>query len=79
MAGGAASLSCPPCRNAIAEAMVWCIEHADCGEEIVECLAEALAIPEVTSEESECLPRHFADISSPTHLSTCFRPQQLKR
>jgi len=36
-----------PDRNAVAEAMVWCIEHADSGEEIVECLAESLSILEV--------------------------------
>ena len=35
-------------RNAIAEAMVWCIEHADSGEEIVDCLAESLSILEVS-------------------------------
>jgi len=36
-----------PSRNAIAEAMIWCIEHADSGEEVVDCLAESLAIAEV--------------------------------
>jgi len=35
-----------PDRNAVAEAMVWCIEHADSGEEIVECLTESLSILE---------------------------------
>ena len=35
-----------PDRNPTAEAMVWCIEHADAGEEIVECIAESLSIPE---------------------------------
>ena len=35
-------------RNAIAEAMVWCIEHADSGEEIVDCLAESMSILEVS-------------------------------
>ncbi len=33
-----------PDRNPLAEAMVWCIEHAEAGEEIVECLAESLSI-----------------------------------
>lgn len=33
-----------PDRNPLAEAMVWCIEHAEAGEEIVECLAESLGI-----------------------------------
>ena len=38
----------PPCfRNAIAEAMVWCIETAECADEIVQCLAESLSILEV--------------------------------
>ena len=36
-------------RNTIAEAMVWCIEHAESGEEIIECLAESLSILEVSS------------------------------
>jgi len=27
--------------------MIWCIEHADSGEEVVDCLAESLAIAEV--------------------------------
>jgi len=38
-----------PDRNTIAEAMVWCIEHAESGEEIIECLAESLSILEVSS------------------------------
>ena len=28
---------------------IWCIEHADSGEEVVDCLAESLAIAEVCS------------------------------
>ncbi len=35
-----------PDRNPVAEAMVWCIEHADAGEEIVECISESLSIAE---------------------------------
>ncbi len=35
-----------PDRNPVAEAMVWCIEHADAWEEIVECISEALSIQE---------------------------------
>ncbi|CAB4067787.1 SR140 [Lepeophtheirus salmonis] len=35
-----------PDRNPIAESMVWCIEHADAGEEIVDCIYESLSIPE---------------------------------
>jgi len=31
--------------------MVWCIEQADCGEEVVECLAESLSILEVCTTE----------------------------
>ena len=30
--------------------MVWCIEQADCGEEVVECLAESLSILEVCTQ-----------------------------
>ncbi len=33
-----------PDRNPIAETMVWCIEHAEAGEEIVDCIAESLSI-----------------------------------
>jgi hypothetical protein len=28
--------------------MVWCIEHADSGDEVIECLAESLSILEVS-------------------------------
>jgi len=38
-----------PDRNAIAESMVWCIEHAESGEEIVDCLTESLSILEVNT------------------------------
>lgn len=50
-----------PDRNAVAEAMVWCIEHADSGEEIVECLAESLSILEVGLS---------ADTSGPCRIET---------
>ena len=33
-----------PDRNPVAETMVWCIEHAEAGEEIVDCIAESLSI-----------------------------------
>ncbi|XP_077971948.1 U2 snRNP-associated SURP motif-containing protein-like isoform X2 [Styela clava] len=33
-----------PTRQAIAEAMVFCLEHSDAAEEIVECIAESLSI-----------------------------------
>ena len=33
-----------PDRNPVAETMVWCIEHAEAGSEIVECIAESLSI-----------------------------------
>ncbi len=33
-----------PDRNPVAETMVWCIEHAEAGTEIVECIAESLSI-----------------------------------
>jgi len=38
--------SLQPERNAVAEAMVWCIEQAECAEEVVDCLAESLSILE---------------------------------
>lgn len=33
-----------PNRQAIAEAMIFCLNHADSAEEIVECIAESLSI-----------------------------------
>ena len=33
-----------PERSKIAEAMVWCLDHAEAAEEIVECISEALSI-----------------------------------
>lgn len=33
-----------PDRNPVAETMVWCIEHAEAGEEIVDCITESLSI-----------------------------------
>merc|ERR1740129_1621050 len=38
--------SLQPDRNPVAEAMVWCIEHADAGEENTECMAKSLPILE---------------------------------
>merc|ERR1719204_2015321 len=35
-----------PDRNPIAETMVWCIEHADAWQEIVECISESLSLPQ---------------------------------
>ena len=33
-----------PERSKIGDAMIWCIEHAESAEEVVECLSEALSI-----------------------------------
>lgn len=33
-----------PDRNPIAEIMVWCIEHAEAGQEVVDCISESLSI-----------------------------------
>ena len=33
-----------PNRQAIAEAMIFCLDHADSAEEIVQCIAESLSI-----------------------------------
>eukprot|EP00096_Caligus_rogercresseyi_P001021 TRINITY_DN1160_c0_g2_i2.p1 TRINITY_DN1160_c0_g2~~TRINITY_DN1160_c0_g2_i2.p1 ORF type:complete len:614 (+),score=187.37 TRINITY_DN1160_c0_g2_i2:180-2021(+) len=35
-----------PDRNPVAESMVWCMEHADAGEEIVDVITESLSIQE---------------------------------
>ena len=35
-----------PRQMPIGEAMVFCLDHADCAEEIVECIAESLSILE---------------------------------
>ena len=33
-----------PERPKIGEAMVWCMDHAESAEEVVECIAESLSI-----------------------------------
>lgn len=33
-----------PERSRVGEAMVWCLDHADAAEEVVECISEALSI-----------------------------------
>lgn len=33
-----------PERSKIGDTMVWCLEHADAAEEIVECITESLSI-----------------------------------
>ena len=33
-----------PERTKVGDAMVWCLEHAESAEEIVECIAESLSI-----------------------------------
>ena len=47
--------------------MVWCIEQADCGEEVVECLAESLSILEVCTSEALLLGLMLSK-SHPCHL-----------
>jgi len=33
-----------PERAKVGDAMVWCLDHADSSEEVVECIAESLSI-----------------------------------
>ena len=33
-----------PERSKIAEGMVWCLDHAEAAEEIVECISESLSM-----------------------------------
>ncbi len=78
--------SCVSPRNGIAEAMVWCIEHADSGDEVIECLAESLSILEVSRHtKNPRLYKHKKKFSNkknmyvpllcpPTHTTDCFRP-----
>ena len=47
-------------RNSIAESMVWCIEQAECAEEVVECIAESLSIIEVRIIKTRIIISHFA-------------------
>jgi hypothetical protein len=74
-------------RNGIAEAMVWCIEHADSGDEVIECLAESLSILEVSRQKPETHRLYkqrnsrkkienymYALLCPPTHTTDCFRP-----
>ena len=35
-----------PERAKVGDAMVWCLEHAESAEEVVECLAESLSLLE---------------------------------
>ncbi|CAD5234347.1 unnamed protein product [Bursaphelenchus xylophilus] len=35
-----------PERQMIGDAMIWCVDHADCAKEISECLYQSLGIPE---------------------------------
>ncbi|KAI1708009.1 surp module domain-containing protein [Ditylenchus destructor] len=35
-----------PTKTSIGDAMVWCVEHAECAKEIVNCIYESLCIPE---------------------------------
>ncbi|KAI6192110.1 hypothetical protein M3Y97_00301000 [Aphelenchoides bicaudatus] len=35
-----------PDKTSIGDAMIWCLDHADCAKEISECLYESLDIPE---------------------------------
>jgi len=43
-----------PERNKIGDAMVWCLEHAEAAEEIVECLAESLSILQTPIPKKAC-------------------------
>ena len=43
-----------PERTKIGDAMVWCIEHADAAEEIVECIAESLSILQTPLPKKVC-------------------------
>ena len=33
-----------PEREKIGDAMLWCLQHANCAEEVVECVAESMSI-----------------------------------
>jgi U2-associated protein SR140 len=43
-----------PDKNSIGNAMVWCLDHADCAKEISECLYESLDIPETPLHKKVC-------------------------
>jgi hypothetical protein len=70
--------------------MVWCIEHADSADEVIECLAESLSILEVRNIKNSCVSHTEKYIMNNmpcptlpglffTHTTDCFRPQSLKR
>jgi len=50
-----------PERTKVGDAMVWCLDHADSSEEVVECITESLSIlqtpvpKKVTSSCTACL------------------------
>ena len=53
--------------------MVWCIEHADSGDEVIECLAESLSILEVSISVSVAILRKKAN-QTPLDFSCILTP-----
>ena len=51
-----------PERIKVGDAMVWCLDHADSAEEVVECIAESLSILQTPT------PKKVTDIKITTHL-----------
>lgn len=50
-------------KTSIGEAMVWCLEHAESAEEIVDCIAESLSLLETPIPKKVCrLAERFCHI-----------------
>jgi hypothetical protein len=55
-----------PERTKIGDAMVWCLDHADSAEEVVECIAESMSILQTP------IPKKVNFCLSPGNLIRCW-------
>ena len=51
-----------PERVKIGVAMVWCLDHAESAEEIVECIAESLSILQTPIPKKVCYGRFYCQV-----------------
>lgn len=54
-----------PERNKVGDAMVWCLDHAESAEEIVECITESLSILQTP------IPKKVEEKLSITSVTVC--------
>ena len=53
-----------PERVKIGDAMVWCLDHAESAEEIVECIAESLSILQTPIPKKVCYGRFYCQVKN---------------